>query len=113
MATKNKRGHIPMTLRLELWAMPCVICGDKGEIEIDHIVPVVRGGTTDRDNLQPLCFQCHKRKGSKRGRSNDELREMYLADKAEHHLRNRYRLATRYDNPYDGISYWDWRRANA
>lgn len=109
----TKRKQIPVLLRFKLWGMPCVICGDSGEIEIDHIIPLARGGSNDLENLQPLCKQCHARKGNKRGRSNDELTAMYLADPAEHHLRNRYRMAVRYLNPYDAPSYREWRRANA
>jgi len=30
--------------------------------ELDHIVPLVDGGTHDDDNLQTLCTPCHKRK---------------------------------------------------
>ncbi len=93
--------------------MPCAICGDKDDIEIDHIVPIAKGGTNDRENLQPLCFQCHRRKGNKLGRSNHELSALYEADKEMHHLRNGYRLATRYMNPYDGPSFHEWRAKNA
>ena len=110
---KAKRKSLPVSLRFRIWAMPCAICGDSGDIEIDHIVPLAKGGTNDESNLQPLCHQCHSRKGAKRGRSNDELRELYLADQEEHHLKNRYRMATRYDNPYDGLSYWQWKAKHA
>ena len=27
--------------------------------EVDHIVPKAQGGTDDRDNLQPICADCH------------------------------------------------------
>lgn len=30
--------------------------------EVDHIIPLRRGGTHDRANLQPMCAACHKRK---------------------------------------------------
>lgn len=36
----------------------CVKCGEPGT-DIDHIVPVRRGGQTEMDNLQLLCNPCH------------------------------------------------------
>ena len=29
---------------------------------VDHIIPRARGGTSDEDNLQPLCKMCHDAK---------------------------------------------------
>ncbi|MBO7560701.1 HNH endonuclease [Candidatus Saccharibacteria bacterium] len=34
-------------------------------LEIDHIVPLARGGKTTEDNLQTLCWRCNRKKGSK------------------------------------------------
>ena len=34
-------------------------------LEIDHIVPVAKGGLTTEDNLQTLCWRCNRSKGSK------------------------------------------------
>ena len=110
----NTRKSVPINLRKRLWEEPCVICGDRGDIEIDHIVPVARGGGSDESNLQPLCHQCHMRKGRLSARSNAELLEMYRANRALHHLRNKYRIAIRFLNPYDAISFDAWRvTANA
>ena len=30
--------------------------------DVDHIVPVVQGGTSEWDNLQALCHRCHSAK---------------------------------------------------
>ncbi|WP_366141808.1 HNH endonuclease signature motif containing protein, partial [Propionivibrio sp.] len=30
--------------------------------DVDHIVPIRRGGTNKHENLQPLCHACHSRK---------------------------------------------------
>lgn len=41
----------------------CRICGvsaDSGAVlHIDHIIPVSRGGTNEKDNLQTLCAECN------------------------------------------------------
>ena len=34
-------------------------------LEIDHIVPISKGGLTTEDNLQTLCWKCNRLKGSK------------------------------------------------
>lgn len=34
-------------------------------LEIDHIIPVSKGGLTVEDNLQTLCWRCNRSKGSK------------------------------------------------
>lgn len=34
-------------------------------LEIDHIVPVSKGGLTTEDNLQTLCWRCNRKKGAK------------------------------------------------
>jgi len=42
----------------------CRMCGRSGvEIEVDHIVPVCKGGTDRLDNLQTLCRKCNRGKG--------------------------------------------------
>lgn len=102
---------IKIAVMRRIWGMPCVICGDTDDINVDHIVPKSRGGSNDESNLQPLCRQCNYRKSNRL--TNDELRVAYEARKEEHHLRNEYRKLTRYRNPYDGIGFQQWRRQRA
>lgn len=43
----------------------CQLCGTiltEKTVSIDHIIPVIKGGTNDIDNLQPLCQPCNGRK---------------------------------------------------
>ncbi|NBW09689.1 MAG: HNH endonuclease [Caulobacteraceae bacterium] len=39
----------------------CRHCGAAAS-QVDHIVPLSRGGTDARENLQPLCHSCHSKK---------------------------------------------------
>jgi len=34
-------------------------------LEIDHVIPLSKGGITSEDNLQTLCWRCNRTKGSK------------------------------------------------
>lgn len=40
----------------------CRICRSRPSVDVDHIVPLSRGGSHDRCNLQGLCISCHRRK---------------------------------------------------
>lgn len=42
----------------------CARCGAAFELELDHIIPVSLGGTSDLDNLQILCRPCNQKKGA-------------------------------------------------
>ena len=39
-----------------------VCCRVGGELELDHIMNVARGGTDDDSNLRTICTACHKPK---------------------------------------------------
>ena len=42
----------------------CRICGHAGgELEVDHVIPVCRGGKNTMENLQTLCRKCNRGKG--------------------------------------------------
>lgn len=43
----------------------CARCGTQSDVGKDHIIPVVRGGTSDICNIQPLCRACNSHKGTK------------------------------------------------
>ena len=42
----------------------CACCGAE-EQTLDHIVPVLLGGSNDIENIQPLCRSCNSSKGAK------------------------------------------------
>ena len=49
----------------------CCNCGNSTHaepnllLEIDHIIPVAKGGRTTEDNLQTLCWKCNRAKSDK------------------------------------------------
>lgn len=56
-------------MRFEIYARDgykCCRCGKSGQyvsLEIDHIIPISKGGKSTYDNLQTLCHQCNVEKG--------------------------------------------------
>ncbi|MFD0384467.1 HNH endonuclease [Streptomyces stramineus] len=40
----------------------CQRCGSRNDLEVDHLIPVAKGGTWDVANLWVLCHDCHWRK---------------------------------------------------
>jgi hypothetical protein len=42
----------------------CLACGTKTDLTVDHIVPVIHGGTNVESNVQTLCRPCNSEKGT-------------------------------------------------
>lgn len=70
----GQRGLMTSKLRIEIKErdnFQCCICknGTANEpnllLEIDHIIPLAKGGITSYNNLQTLCWKCNRAKGSK------------------------------------------------
>jgi hypothetical protein len=43
----------------------CRHCGSHRDLTVDHITPVVLGGSDEMGNLQTLCKSCNSRKGAR------------------------------------------------
>lgn len=71
----SKRKNISKTVRFEVFkrdSFTCQYCGKNAPdavLEIDHIIPVSKGGDNDISNLITSCFDCN------RGKSNKKLTE--------------------------------------
>ena len=62
------REPIPDAMRSQVWRRDggqCVKCGGKANLQLDHIIPVKKGGATTVNNLQLLCRSCNLAKGAK------------------------------------------------
>ena len=65
-----ERGKVTNKMRFAIMARDgyrCVKCGRSGrhfDLEIDHIIPIAKGGKSTYDNLQTLCHKCNVKKGA-------------------------------------------------
>jgi len=82
----TKRKTIPPKLTLKVLKRDnykCLICGKSPSthpelsLEVDHILPVSKGGTNDLENLQTLCFYCN------RGKGNDDSLNMEIKERID------------------------------
>lgn len=67
---KVPRHAVPFTRRniYQHYANRCCYCGrhlPSSELNLDHVVPVSRGGSTDWSNIVTACIPCNLRKGSR------------------------------------------------
>lgn len=65
---KTERIRIPQVVRKYVFQRDnyqCKACGQtqlETELNIDHIIPLARGGSNDISNLQTLCRTCNQSK---------------------------------------------------
>lgn len=67
--TENRGDRVALsqairTMVFEKDAYRCVNCGEHRLLEVDHIVPVCKGGGNEFENLQTLCATCNSKKGT-------------------------------------------------
>lgn len=41
-------------------------CGATENLQVDHIIPLSKGGSNELDNLQALCHSCHEKKSGRK-----------------------------------------------
>lgn len=70
-AQNRRRRQVPYTQDSLDWIASidwgvtcCTYCEDALATEIDHILPITKGGTGERENLTPVCRSCNARKGN-------------------------------------------------
>jgi hypothetical protein len=62
------RIHIPDGVRIAVLVRDggrCRKCRSATNLEVDHLIPVSKGGDTEESNLQTLCRRCNRRKWKK------------------------------------------------
>lgn len=67
-STDTPLAHIPPTLLLQRWAEfghRCAYCRASGDLQIEHVIPISKGGTNDLGNIVPACRSCNSSKRSR------------------------------------------------
>lgn len=61
-------GEIQIKLKAFIFSRDkvCLLCGADTDLTVDHIIPISKGGTNRKGNLQALCRSCNSRKGNRR-----------------------------------------------
>lgn len=49
----------------QIYQSACTYCGNKDNITMDHVIPLVRGGTHSVGNLVPACLRCNSSKSGR------------------------------------------------
>ena len=66
-----ERGKVSNRMRFSIYERDGYRCRNCGvsqryaDLEIDHIIPIAKGGKSDYDNLQTLCHKCNVYKGDR------------------------------------------------
>ncbi len=66
-----ERGKVSNKMRFSIYerdgyrCRKCGISDRYAQLEIDHIIPIAKGGKTTYDNLQTLCHRCNVEKGDR------------------------------------------------
>jgi 5-methylcytosine-specific restriction endonuclease McrA len=55
----------------------CASCGAGEDLTVDHIVPLLRGGSSDPSNLQTLCRTCNGIKSGRIERAAEQARPRF------------------------------------
>jgi hypothetical protein len=62
---RTARIHIPDSVRVAVLVRDggrCRRCRSATNLEVDHLIPVSKGGDSDESSLQTLCRRCNRRK---------------------------------------------------
>lgn len=83
---------------LERGKNKCAYCGSTENLQIDHIIPVSRGGLENENNMQVLCRTCNLKKRNK----IIDLDKYFIVDKSPDYI-----LMSR-DVPFRAFTPQEW-----
>ena len=87
---RQKRGYVSSKVRkavLQRDNNQCLLCGCQDDLSVAHITPISRGGNSEIENLQTLCFPCKKDNHA----SSVDFRKPYTKQWCSHCGREHYK----------------------
>jgi HNH endonuclease len=63
-----KKVPLPSARKMAIFrrdGFACKACGADQNLTIDHVIPELKGGSNEDENLQTLCRKCNSKKGSR------------------------------------------------
>jgi len=107
-----KRSSIPEAVKFEVLNrqnLRCAMCGRFLRIyEFDHVVPIALGGTSDVNNIQALCPECHRLKTKFDRLLMSRFKEMSIPKRnlVLKTVKRRWLFIGEYPNNLDGVPEW-------
>lgn len=71
---KRPNGKKQLELKQQVNMSKCKYCHTTENLTLDHKLPLSRGGSNEKKNLQCLCFDCNSMKGNM---TNADVRRMW------------------------------------
>ena len=65
LAARGTCSAAQAALRIEVYGGICAYCKKAPHAHLDHVIPLVRGGSNWPSNFRPSCQRCNQSKGSK------------------------------------------------
>ena len=65
----NAAGHCTreqLRARFEYYGNRCVYCGSEENLQVEHLIPISKGGSNWPANLAPACESCNKSKHARK-----------------------------------------------
>ena len=100
VAARHRAAHLPLWVERD--AYTCYVCGGPAE-EIEHIIPLSRGGEDAPYNTLPACTACNRGAGGKHDRPLLE----FLAERFDLHALAHLECVGPGGESYDGLKFGD------
>ena len=100
----EKRKSLSKKIRFEVFKrdnFTCRYCGKSAPdvvLEVDHIIPVSKGGTDDICNLATSCLDCNRGKGAKKLSDNSTVKKQFAQTKELAQRREQIELFAKWQN---------------
>lgn len=73
MGNINGKKKLRAARRLRERVGECKKCGSKENLTIDHIIPLIKGGSKAQKNWQVLCNSCNQEKSKEESKYANQL----------------------------------------